>query len=68
MISNPPSCNKWRADGGDKGTAFRSNVIRRMMYRVPGFHELFSHNANRPPGRREEYTVPRAAMRSAGGM
>ena len=57
-----------RIRGADSVTASRSNGIRRMTSRVPGFHGLFSHSANSPPGRSASRTVASAAGRSAGGM
>jgi len=42
-----------RASAGVRVMASRSNGIRLITYRVPGFHGLFSQNANIPPRRNE---------------
>ena len=48
--------------------ASRSNGMRRMTSRVPGFQGLFSQNANSPPGRSASPNVRHGGGRSAGAM
>src|SRR5271156_3615114 len=43
--STPASRTRRRASFADSVTASRSNGIRLITHRVPGFHGLFSHNA-----------------------
>ena len=66
--SNPPRRTKARASGGVSVIAFRSNGIRDITYRVPGFHGLFSHKAKIPPACSDRQTYSSAPARSPGGM
>jgi len=47
--SNPARVSSSRARGGVNSLASRSNGMRRMTSRVPGFHGLFSQKAKYPP-------------------